>query len=86
MPAKKDAEYWRNYRARQKPEEAQTPRRTELARIEPEVIQAETGDRARGLPRSNYYGDWVPVIRSLSGRQVDAILSHPAIKTGKRER
>lgn len=68
-------------------------RDTRVAKIDPDVIEATeiapegsaTGeDRANGLPRSNYYGDWVPTIRKMTASQIQKILDHPSIKTSKR--
>lgn len=42
-------------------------------------------DRRRGLPRSNYSGDWVTQIAGMSQVARDRILGHPAIATKRRD-
>lgn len=63
-------------------------RDTRVTKIEPEVIEAtEVGsDRANGLPRTNYYGDWVGTIQKMSSSQIQKILDHPSIKTSSRDK
>lgn len=81
MPTQKSrAEYMAARRAAAKADTALVPLDP------PTIIAEEVGDRANGLPRSNYYGDWVPTIQRMSSHQADAILSHPAVKTSSRSK
>lgn len=43
-------------------------------------------DRANGLPRTNYYGDWVGTIQGMNGHAIQKILDHPAVKTSSRDK
>lgn len=89
MPSN-DADYQREYMRKRreakdkllgKPEEKRDTRVTE-----PEVIEEVGSDRANGLPRTNYYGDWVGTIQKMSSSQIQKILDHPSIKTSSRDK
>ena len=86
-----DPEYMKQYQKarRDKLKEAlepEKPTRPGKARIEPPVIEDVGQDRANGLPRTNYYGDWVDTIQGMDGHLINRILDNPAIKTPGREK
>jgi hypothetical protein len=72
--------------AQEKKDDPSPKRDLRVAKVEPEVIEThEVGDdRRNGLPRTNYYGDWVPTIQKMSSAAIQRILDSPSIKTSKR--